>query len=139
MVNIFPQAYLIELLQLVCAVIAWLFVAWMVYSTGIDLRRAIDAQKNPRWTVPSSFIAQGKGYFTAEIWRLIETTLLILIGIWMVIHSIDGKPVLFFDIEENLRLDRLTAFAITTCKMMAAFTARYFRHLANAQDGIQHD
>lgn len=139
MVNILPRAYFSEFFQLCCAVTAWFFVVTMVFSTGLDLLKAIDARKGGKWSVPVSLLFQGKGYFTAELWRLIETTLLVGIGIWSIFHSIDSNPVEFWNLEDNLRADRVIMILITVCKMNAAITARYFRHRANIADGIQHD
>lgn len=139
MVNILPHAYFSEFLQLCFAVIAWIFVAGMVFSTGVDLQKALDALTGDSWKVRISLIFQGKGYFTAELWRLLETSLLLVVGIWSLTHSANGQPVIFWDLQNNLRADRIVLILITMCKMNAAFTARYFRHKANLADGVTHD
>jgi hypothetical protein len=139
MVNIFPRAYFSEFLLLIFGAIAWFLVAWMAWSTGRDLYRAFLASEDSRWKFSAGMILQGFGYFAAELWRLFETTLLLSIGIWSVLHSIDGNPVKFWNFEENLRPDRVIALMITGAKMMAGLTARFFRRKANTADGIQHD
>jgi hypothetical protein len=136
---LFPRAYFSELLLLVCAVIAWVLVAWMVWSTGRDLYRAALANDGVRWKFSLGMIYQGFGYFAAELWRLFEVSLLVGIGLWSVVHSIDWKPVEFWNLQENLRPDRVIALMITMAKMMAGLTARFFRRKANQADGINHD
>jgi hypothetical protein len=145
MVNIFPRAYFSEVLLTAFGLVAWVFVAWMVWSTGRDVYRAIQASEenkraaNPKWNFSVSLIFQGMGFFASELWRLFETTLLVGIGLWMMFHSIEGQPVEFWNLQENLRFDRVLAVMITGSKMMASLTARYFRRKANRVDGILHD
>jgi hypothetical protein len=134
-----PRAYLSELLLLIFGVIAWVLVAWMVWSTGRDVYRATIANGDSRWKFSVGMIYQGFGYFAAELWRLVEVTLLLGIGVWAVFHSIDGKPVQFLNVQENLRPDRVIGLMITWSKMMAGLTARFFRRKANKADGILHD
>lgn len=139
MVNILTHAYFSELLLTIFALVAWVFVSWMVWSTGRDVYRAIQASEDSRWNFSASIIFQGIGFFAAELWRWFETTLLLGIGLWSVFHSIDNLPVYFWDLEQNLRPDRVLAVMITGAKMMAGLTARYFRRKANRIDGIMHD
>jgi hypothetical protein len=136
---LFPRAYVSELLLLLFAIIAWVLVAWMAWSTGRDLYRAALANNDPRWKFSLGMIYQGFGYFAAELWRLFEVTLLLSIGLWSVLHSIDDLPVNAWDLQQNLRPDRVIALLITGAKMMAGLTARYFRGKANRADGIFHD
>jgi hypothetical protein len=139
MAYLFPRAYFSELLLLIFGAIAWAMVAWMAWSTGKDLYRAILTTENSRWKFSLGMIFQGFGYFAAEVWRLFETTLLLGIGIFSVVMSSDGHMVDFWNWQENIRADRVLILMIAGSKMMAGLTARFFRRKANRADGIKHD
>jgi hypothetical protein len=132
--NLLPHAYFNELLQCVLAGLGWILIAWMAFSAYIDFQRlkiVMRAHKRTI-TIPKDYIWQAKGSLTAELWRLLEITQLLIIGIWSVTYSTDNQPVIFWDWDANVNVWRVLAVTITLCKMMAALTARYYRMRINS-------
>jgi hypothetical protein len=142
MINVLPQAYFIEVLQLTMACTALVLVCWMIYDTWFELEVQREAKKNDP-TLPEDWWWWAVGSYKQELWRLFETSVLTGVGFWSVFTSTpDGwtyyywfdykHSVSFWDPYQNLNVWRIVAILITGAKFGASITARYYRQLANA-------
>jgi hypothetical protein len=133
--NILPHAYFVEVVWLVESLVTLGLVAWAATSTHNDRTRLQIQLRAWSTKIPRSYTPQADGSYRAELWRALETLGLLAGAVYVTFfHSLDGRPVIFWDLWENLQPMRLLWVFVTTCKLGASFTARYHRYLADLYD-----
>lgn len=124
------NAYAIEVAILITGLVTLGYIGWMVRDTWQDYLNAVTERHPPAWQIT------GLGRVISELWRFLQTVLLVWIGAYMVTHPPPVVAGAFFSVDQFAQ-GRVLLLLLTLMKGAASFTDRWYRRRARIANGIR--